>query len=143
MSYAAIAEFPKCTAYNNADQVITGINSVSFNTHSYDTDNIHPLSSPSVFTCQTAGTYQICANIRVSANTTKYQVTIQVTQSGVTHMISEAESPASGGTADFVVTAQCQLAKNDTVYIQVDNLGTYTVIHQDVAQPSFSMTKLP
>lgn len=105
----AITKYPACKIYHNANQSIA--NSVAtglqFNSEVFKTDNMHSTSSDiSRITINTAGVYQIIANVGFDANSTGYRI-VQFRANGATlipGVIANAISSPGIGTNIAAVT---------------------------------------
>jgi hypothetical protein len=140
-----LTDIPSCRAYNDANIVIAHNSNtpVTFNSESWDTDEIHSITSnTSRLTCKTAGIYLLHACIIWADNATGERI-LNFRVNGSDFVSSERR--ASHGNAWMTLVDVAHLAVNDYVEIIAYQTsgGNLNIARQDTNRsPSFGMTWL-
>lgn len=143
---ADLASQPAARAYHNAAQSIANstVTTLAFNSERFDTNTIHDTSSNnSRLTCQTAGRYQITANVEFASGGGNRRL-VQILLNGATAIGRVDLAPQSGSASVYVVSTVYQLAVSDYVEVQVfqDSGGALNVTNTGNYSPEFMMARV-
>lgn len=112
---------PAASAYNSANLSINNgaVTTLTLDSEDFDTDNMHStVSNTSRLTCNTAGVYQITANVNFASNSGGERLLILLLN-GTTSIARTRESADATGETDMNLARLYRLAVGDYVEVQV------------------------